>query len=182
MEGQINMFDFMKSQEPKVDWEHICSLVGYWNKHEALKTEKINQNCEPVVPKWHMSLDHVWCECPKCKTKPDGLTWWHPPIYGISDSGYTEYNTHCPWCGQPMLWDWDEIDRQSTQSADWKWESVKADMTCPGDCIGCSKAKAIGRYLCCMAADGRRVGDDPENGYSKNGHPSWCSRIKKEKE
>lgn len=181
MEGQINMFDFMKSQEPDT-WKEVCSFLSWGSRDNALETEKVNASCEPVVPKWHMSLNSVWCECPKCKTQPDGLTKWVPPMYGISDSGYTKYNTHCPWCGQPMLWDWDEIDRQSTQSADWKWESVKADMTCPGDCIGCSKAKAVGRHLCCMAADGRRVGDDPENGYSKNGHPSWCSRIKKEKE
>lgn len=161
--------------KPKEDWEHVISFLHDGNRKAAAEMPKTNKDKKPVVPKWHLTLNHAWCECPKCRIQPDGLTKWHPPMYGIPGAtGYTEYNQNCPWCGQPMLWDWDEIDKASSQSRDWKWATVKEDMTCPGDCIGCAHSKAVGRHLTCIKTD-RYVGDDGK--YKEQGHPDWCPRI-----
>lgn len=59
---------------------------------------------EKKVPIYHLSLSYVWSECPTCK----------------SNLAYTEnYISNCPYCGQPFLWDWDEIDKKAKKSKEW---------------------------------------------------------------
>lgn len=70
----------------------------------------------PKLPVYHISLSHVWEECPNCK----GQNRLSIRKLGLSGNYYTEYLDRCPDCGQSILWDWDQIDKNAKKTADVK--------------------------------------------------------------
>lgn len=68
------------------------------------------------APIWHMSLNHVWSECPTCgvenranerKPTADGQSW------------YTVNYEKCPVCGQLFDWSDEAIEKACKYSKDY---------------------------------------------------------------
>ena len=76
-------------------------------------------NFIPKAPIWHMSLNHVWVECPNCKsynTAQTSVTVGHgAEMYSVP------YNLpECPECGQPFDWSDEAIEAACKYSSDYK--------------------------------------------------------------
>lgn len=79
---------------------------------EARRTRNAGNTPDVVI--FHESLSSCWCECPACKNTKGMIR----RKAGYNGEWYTETDAQCPECGQPLLWDWDLIDKKAKKSKD----------------------------------------------------------------
>lgn len=126
--GQINIFELTnKSKCVSCEYwqltgcgdnDFACNIELQLHKscvQNGMYKQKTNWNKKPIVPKYHYSLNGVWCECTMCKVSPDNLTFEKRGAFEY----VTVYRERCPHCGNPILWDWEQIDQKASKSKDW---------------------------------------------------------------
>ena len=75
----------------------------------------------PVVPQWYLSLSEHRVECPTCQHIPADLTDYK--VDYVTREGHWIYKDRCPYCGQAIKWDWEEIDKKAKKSKMYReWE------------------------------------------------------------
>lgn len=69
------------------------------------------------APIYHVSLNHVWEECPTCKAYNKATVWERGryPDY----EGYWRKLDACPECGQIFDWDEDAVEAATKYSKDY---------------------------------------------------------------
>lgn len=72
----------------------------------------------PLAPVWHVSLNHVWVECPVCKDYNTAQT---DIMVGYGKDRHSEpYNLpQCPKCGQVFDWSEEAIEKACKYSKDY---------------------------------------------------------------
>lgn len=68
------------------------------------------------APIWHISLNHVWEECPNCKAY-NKASKWVPGYFG--HDGYWQELDACPDCGQLFDWSEEAIEKACKYSKDY---------------------------------------------------------------
>ena len=77
----------------------------------------------PAIPKAYFSLSEIRYECPTCEHIPGGII--DCGIDYRTGDYYTNYKDRCPYCGQAIKWDWDEIDRKAKKSKKYREMELK---------------------------------------------------------
>lgn len=69
------------------------------------------------APIWHVSLNHVWEECPNCHAYNKAQVYHRSPYRG--EYGYYENLERCPECGQLFDWSDEAIEKACKYSKDY---------------------------------------------------------------
>ena len=117
--NKIELWKLAEEEDPFCP--HVCcrlcntKMCGVRCNGAAVEQRDPNLDI-PKVPVYHMSLSHVWEECPNCK----GQNRLSVQKTAFNGEFYTEYLEKCPDCGQALKWDWDEIDKKAKKTTDIK--------------------------------------------------------------